>query len=237
MKKRRKKTRRGGFLRDLKSPKLNEEWYSLADIIAGNVGESQEVVENCTKVFEEIMATPEADLIKEARGYGYPLADVVDFYLNLHIEDSDPEGYDPKTFEQHRQENIAFFKSVKSWEDFEVVLRTMEDLPPADADAVPLVPVDMFGLIHDKRMILCRDIAIRKNVEEMGEDDVIVLLKLESAREAGGIAIERGASVLKMSPDAFQIFIVELEKRAEKSEKISNELERFRRKIVFDMGG
>ena len=65
----------------------------MSDLLSGKGGISESGRELLKEVFDAVMASPcEAELIAEARGYGYPLKKIVDFYIALN------ESFDPADF-------------------------------------------------------------------------------------------------------------------------------------------
>ena len=218
MAKRRKKKKRTGLLNQMARPVMQDEKkFTYAEIFEGKASIPPEGVERIKDVWESVTATSPDALVTEARGYGYPLKSLVNFYIEVHQEwiqtTDDPADFDGL------QGNIDYLKSVESWEDFEPLMEGLEGAPPENAP--PCVPTDLVDLIIDKRMLALRDERTVEHAKSIPVDDAIVYLGVDFLREHRGLPISTNATALDMNVDSYEVFIDALKARANDDEKIS----------------
>ena len=232
--KRRKKKKSTGLLRQMARPKQPDgNRIVFADIFAGKTEMTEAGVERVKAVWNDVTTASPADLVTEARGYGYPLQSLVSFYVEKHQawqEQAESDDFDGL------QGNIDYLKSVETWEDFEPIIEGLEGLPPEGMH--PCVPLDLASLIIDKRMLAFRDTETIEHAKTMTDKEVIGFLGLESLRKHRGLAIETNATACEMDVESYKVLMDALQARADDDENISkqvNENESLIKSEYFEM--
>ena len=221
MAKRRKKRKRTGLLKQMARPALpDEKRFTFSEIFEGKTEMTDEGVEMVKGVWETVTTTSPFDLVTEARGYGYPLKSLVEFYIKTH-EKWKGQADDDDDFEE-LQGNIDYLKDVETWDDFEPIMEGLEGEPPEGI--YPCVPVDLVTLIVDRRIT---EISNAKTIEDANSSpakEVVGFLGLEALRKHRGLPIETSTNALEMPVDSYKIFIDALKERAENDENISRQV-------------
>ena len=236
--KRRKKKKRTGFLKQMTrpiSPPVAD--VTVADMLSGKVDMTSQAREGLQKIVDSVFSTPEASLIEEARGYGYALKKILDFYIGEH-EDYNPADYmDDSDLENGMQNNLDFLKQVETWDDFSPFLEELflaDEADEADeADGNLWVPPEMLSLIIVKRMTHAADARLAASVKDLEENEVLEFLVAENIRMLKGITVAVAAEALEMPPHAYHIWIDALRDRAtpDQMQKVATITHRHQRKL------
>ena len=232
-------------LKNLMKQTDDDRLIPLSALLSGAYPISASVREDIQNTLDAVMATScEVILIEEARGYGYPLKNLVDFYLQSFQQTLDaPEGFadidEPFSegidLETGTRQNIEYLKSVETWEDFQPVMDSMQE--PRASDEPLLVPPDMISLIVDKRMLHALEDTLTKYANEMESTEAVALCAAEYIRTLIGGAVEAGADALEMTPNNYQVFMRALQNRVNADDQMSRELNGINRMNYWKYGG
>ena len=214
--KRKQKQKKGGVLSQITSAfSTDHERITYDDILSGKYPVSDDLRKDFTSVWDSIRVATEGSLIREARGYGYPLQSVVDYYVCVYTDDYDDASELTEQDIEDAKGNLEYLKNVSTWEDFEVVIEALDD--PTDqrpADMFPLVPQDLAHLIIDQRLIAKKTEAIVAAAHELPEDDVVLALCYEDIRQEKDLSVEFHARCLDTNVEIYKEWIKALESRA-----------------------
>ena len=130
-------------------------------------------------LWNELTVKSPADLITEARGYGYPLRSLVDFYIKR------------MTCKEELQDVVEYLQEVDTWADFAQFMKGLKDEPPKDI--FPTVPNDLVVFIIDNRIKSKRRDETIAHAENMTDKEVIAYLGFETLRKHKGVSIEKHA--------------------------------------------
>ena len=198
----------------------DEKIFTFAEIFEGKTQMTPEGVEMVKGFWGAVTTTSPFDLVTEARGYGYPLKLLVEFYIKTH-EKWKGQADDDDDFDE-LQGNIDFLKEVETWEDFEPMMEGLEGEPPAGV--YPCVPVDLVNLIVDRRITANSNAKTIEAANSIPANEVVGFLGLEALRKHRGLPIETSTNALEMPVDSYKIFIDALKERAENDENISRQV-------------
>ena len=155
-----RKRRKRNRLKQLVNERQSDRIVPMSDLLAGKGGISESGRELLQEVFSAVMASPcEAELIEEARGYGYPLKKILGFYIALH-ESYDPADFagidhpflDGSDFVTGTRAILENLKDVKTWDDIAGFIEYYRHPRELDDESL-LIPPDIVSLIVDRRMI------------------------------------------------------------------------------------
>lgn len=201
------KQRKNGFLNGFSLKRQDTSTISIGDILDGKTELSDEGVEIVRDLWHDLTVKSPAKLITEARGYGYPLQSLLDFYVERWSS------------QDELQEGVEYLQSIETWQDFAPLMELLKGEPAKDM--FPCVPNDLVPLIIETRFKEIMNSETIAYAEKMSEKEVIAFLGFESLRKHKGIPIENHARLAEMDVESYKVLIDALKKRADNDDDIS----------------